>query len=174
VSVVKSERRRWFVLLTGLALTIAAIVFGPAPAEVVEVAAARPPAAPALVAPQAAAGEVAPIFAEEGIANPFEKRGWEEPPPAPAVVAEPIVVAPLAVAQEEPKGPPPLPFKYIGRFSDDAGGLVYLARGEQTLVARVGDTLEGNYKLTALETRRIEFENIESGTKQTLPVPEAE
>ncbi len=171
----KAQRGRWFILLTALALTIAAILFAPAPAEVVEVSSGRAAAVPAVSA-KAAPVEVVPVFVEEGDANPFEKRGWEEPPPAPPKIIEaaPIAVASLVVGQDEPKGPPPLPFKYVGRFSDDAGGLVYLARGEQTLLARLGDTLENSYRVTAVEARRIEFEHIESGTRQTLDVPEAE
>ena len=174
---VRPGKRRWFFLLTALAITVAAIVLGPAPAEVVEVAAERAqPGPPASPLQKASLDEGAPVFVDDGDANPFEKRGWEEPPPAAqaAAMIAPVEVAPLALEPEEPKGPPPLPYKYVGRFSDDAGGLVYLARGEQTLVARQGDTIENSYRVMAVEPRRIEFEHIASGAKQTLLVPEAE
>lgn len=171
----KSQRRRWAVLLTALALTVAAIFFSPAPAEVVEVSARRAPVPNAVPAVQTSATEIAPVFEEEASADPFEKRGWGEPPPPVAAEPVPVVVertvAPVVV---EPSGPPPLPFRYVGSFSDDSGAVVYLARGDVALVARVGETLDGTYKVAAIQARSVEFENISTGTKQSLPIPEAE
>jgi hypothetical protein len=119
--------------------------------------------------------EFSPVFEEEASADPFEKRGWAEPPPLPPPVAPPApverTVAPVVV---EPVGPPPLPYRYVGSFSDDGGAVIYLARGEVAVVARVGETLDGAYKVGALQARGIEFEHLSTGTKQTLPIPEAE
>jgi len=170
-----SSRRRWAVLLTALGLTLAAIFFSPAPAEVVEVSARRAPAPTATSAVQASTTDIAPVFEEEASADPFEKRGWDEPPPpvapapAPAIVER--TVAPVVV---EPSGPPPLPYRYVGSFSDDGGSVIYLARGEIAVVARVGEILDGTYKIAALQSRSVEFEHISTGTKQSLPIPDAE
>lgn len=170
-----SQRRRWAVLLTALALTLAAIYFGPAPAEVVEVTERRVPVTNAASAASVSIVDYAPVFEEEASADPFEKRGWGEPPPPPPPVAAPApverTVAPVVV---EPAGPPPLPFRYVGSFSDDGGSVIYLARGEVAVVARVGETLDGIYKITALQSRSVEFEHLSTGTKQSLPIPEAE
>lgn len=171
-----SQRRRWAVLLTALVLTLAAIYFGPAPAEMVEVSARRTPSATAAPAAHAQAPEFTPVFEEEAAADPFEKRGWAEPPPPePAPVAAPApverTVAPVVV---EPAGPAPLPYRYVGSFSDDGGTVIYLARGDVAVVARAGETLDGMYKVGALQARGIEFEHLSTGTKQTLPIPEAE
>ena len=171
-----SQRRRWAVLMTALVLTLAAIYFGPAPAEVVEVSDRRLPVPNAASAARVPAAEYAPVFEEEASTDPFEKRGWAEPPlPEPAPVAAPTpverTVAPVVV---EPPGPPPLPYRYVGSFSDDGGSVIYLARGDVAVVARVGETLDGTYKVGALQARGIEFEHLSTGTKQTLPIPEAE
>lgn len=170
-----SQRRRWAVLLTALALTLAAIYFSPAPAEVVEVSDRRAPAATVAAATHAPAAEIALVFEEEGAADPFEKRGWAEPPPPAPPEAPPApverTVAPVVV---EPAGPPPLPYRYVGSFSDDGGSVIYLARGEVAVVARVGETLDGTYKVAALQARSVEFEHLSTGTKQSLPIPEAE
>jgi len=170
-----SARRRWAVLLTALALTVAAIFFSPAPAEVVEVSARRVPVAAEHPAAEASSTDIAPVFEEEASADPFEKRGWAEPPPAPApvVVAAPVerTVAPVVA---EPPGPPPLPYRYVGSFSDEGGSVIYLARGDVALVARVGEILDGTYKIAAQHARSVEFEHISTGTKQSLPIPEAE
>jgi hypothetical protein len=173
--VTSSQRRRWGVLLTALALTLAAILFSPAPAEVVEVSDRRVPVPVGAPAAQPSITQMAATFEEEASADPFEKRGWAEPPPPAAPLAEPApverTVAPVVV---EPVGPPPLPFRYVGSFSDDAGAVIYLARGEVAVVARVGETLDGTYKVAALQARSVEFEHISTGTKQSLPIPEAE
>ncbi len=170
-----SQRRRWSVLLTALALTVAAIFFSPAPAEVVEVSERRAPIATPVAEAQASVAQIAPTFEEEASADPFEKRGWAEPPPVVAPVVEPApverTVAPIVV---EPAGPPPLPYRYVGSFSDDGGAVIYLARGDVAVVARVGETLDGTYKVAAVQARSVEFEHISTGTKQSLPIPEAE
>lgn len=170
-----SQRRRWAVLLTALALTVTAIFFSPAPAEVVEANTQRSHIPVNAPTQQPAVAAIAPTFEEEASADPFEKRGWAEPlpPPAPAAPPAPVerTVAPIVV---EPSGPPPLPYRYVGRFSDDGGAVVYLARGDVGLVARVGETLDGTYKVAALQARSVEFEHISTGAKQSLPIPEAE
>jgi hypothetical protein len=163
------------VLLTALALTVAAIFFSPAPAEVVEVSARRASVPTGTPAAQASAAEITPVFEVEASADPFEKRGWAEPPPpAPPVAAPAPVERTVAPVVVEPAGPPPLPYRYVGSFSDDAGAVIYLARGEVAVVARVGETLDGTYKVAALQARGVEFEHISTGTKQSLPIPEAE
>jgi hypothetical protein len=171
-----SQQRRWAVLLAALVTTLAATFFGSAPVEVVGVNARRTSAQPEAAAQRESAVEAAPVFEEQAATDPFEKRGWAEPPPSPPapVKAPPAVdraVLPVAV---DPPGPPPLPYRYVGSFSDDAGAVIYLARGEVAVVARVGETLDGNYKILALQARSVEFEHISTGTKQMLPIPGAE
>ncbi|KQZ32564.1 hypothetical protein [Duganella sp. Root1480D1] len=169
-----SQRRRWTVLLATLLLTLAAAFLGPAPAEVPELNTERVPARSGIPAPQHAATEIAPVFAEEGAADPFEKRGWAEPlAPAPLVAPAPVerIVAPVIA---EPAGPPSLPYRYVGKLSDESGSVIYLARGEVAFVARVGETLEGAYKVAALQARSVEFEYVPTGAKQSLPIPDAE
>ena len=174
----KAARKRWAVLLTALSLTVAAIFFSPAPAEVVEADVARKPAVSAAVPAQVvqpAPTDIAPVFAAEGAADPFEPRSWGEPAPEPvAPPPPPPPVERTVVPVVLEAGPAPLPYRYVGRFSDEAGGVVYLARGEVALVARVGETIDGTYKVAALQARSVEFENISTGTKQSLPIPEAE
>jgi len=170
----RSQRRRWTVLLATLLLTLAAAFLGPAPAEVPELNTERVPARSDTPTSRPTAPEIAPVFAEEGAADPFEKRGWAEPP-VPTPVAAPVpaerTVAPVVV---EPPGPPPLPYRYVGKLSDESGAVIYLARGEVAFVARVGEILEGDYKVSALQARSVEFEHISTGAKQSLPIPDAE
>lgn len=70
-----------------------------------------------------------------------------------------------------PPGPPSLPFKYVGKMNDSSDNVVYLALGEQTLLARSGDVLEENYKVLAITPVQIEFEHLPTGQKQALAFP---
>ncbi|MYM41180.1 hypothetical protein [Duganella qianjiadongensis] len=168
---VKSARRRWTVLISLFAATLALIAFAPdeegssaiRPRNRIRSEGASPVNAPAALAM---------VLTEEADGDPFVAHAWTAPPPPPPpeppkpaavqVAQETVVVAPVA---------PPLPFKYVGRFSDDSGGVIYLSIGEQTLLAHAGDTLSGGYKILTADASRIEFEHIPTQTKQTLMLP---
>lgn len=55
-------------------------------------------------------------------------------------------------------------------MSDDGNRVVYLKLGEQVLLARVGEVLEGSYKVVAVTAGQIEFESTGSGVRQSLPI----
>ncbi len=63
----------------------------------------------------------------------FAGLSWRPPPPP----APPVVMAP-----PPPPMAPPLPFKYVGRWSDEKGETVFLALGNRMLDARAGQQLE--------------------------------
>jgi len=46
-----------------------------------------------------------------------------------------------------------------------------LGRGEEVLLAHQNDVLEGSYKVVAVNDSMIEFESVQSGIRQTLPIP---
>ena len=164
----KAARIRWSVLLSVLGATVVAIFY---PLD--EAAAPLAPLARAH-ARKAAASVQAPVMVVRGVwepllADPFAPRRWEAPaPPAPAPVAPAPVVAAEPVA---PPGPPPLPFQFVGQMNDSAEQVVYLARGEQALLAHTGDVLEGTYKVLAITPLQIEFEHLPTGQKQALVFP---
>jgi hypothetical protein len=167
-----SSRVRWALLLAALAATLAAIAYDP------DMPTPRPARAPAAQLPQVLtpAGRMPAPFAEEADGDPFASHGWTEPTPVgpPAATAQP---ATAGASQEPPAAPvaPPLPFRYIGKFSDDAGqGVIYLARGERTLIVRPGDTVDGSYRILGADAEHIEFEHLETQTRQTLSIPRAE
>jgi hypothetical protein len=165
----RSARIRWSILLSALAATLVAIWYpvDQDGTQTVQPAAPRPPktAAVASVGTPAARGVWEPL-----LADPFAPRHWDAAP-APvtpvAVQAPPVVVeAPAA-----PVGPPALPFQFVGQMSDSADKVVYLSRGESALIARVGDVLEGSYKVLDITPLQIEFEHLPTGQKQALPFP---
>ncbi len=169
----KAARVRWAVLLSCLAVTVGAIFL---PDGAVTEQAVSPPApraakgAPPDVASFAEVVAAEPVDVPDG--DPFAPRGWQAPPP-PAPVAS-SAPAPVATLDLTPPGPPPLPFRFVGRMSDGAELLVYLARGEQAYAARPGEVLDGTYKVAAIGAAQIEFEHIPTGAKQSLAFPVSE
>ncbi len=147
-----------------LALTVAAIYY-PVEADdgVAAVSKKKTGAAPNTRAMPAAL-EAAASMPEVDM-DPFAPRGWQAPPPPPPQQA---VVATQPSAPPIPTGPPPLPFRFVGRMNDEGQQVVYLSRGDQALVARDGETLEGTYKVLGIEPRRIQFEYLPTGEKQEL------
>ncbi|MDN3577339.1 hypothetical protein QWZ03_11235 [Chitinimonas viridis] len=144
------------------------------PSSTVEVVAApvsSQPATPPLRTAVAPAGQHSQVAMPAMAANPFAPRNWQAPP-LPVVTPAPVVVAPAL--QVEPAGPPPLPFKFMGRLHDGGEQVVYLSQGEQTLIARVGETLGATYKVLGLDAQRIEFEYLPTGDKQQLALPASE
>jgi hypothetical protein len=102
--------------------------------------------------------------------NPFGPRAWVAPLPAPVEAARAVQAVELAQAAPEPP-PAPLPYRFLGRMQDGANQVLYLGRGDQVLLAHQGDVLEGSYKVVAVSDGMIEFESVQSGLKQSLPIP---
>lgn len=167
----KWARVRWALLLTALIATVAAIWM---PVSEKSVAASSAPALrrPALH-PAIPAEDEAGTRTDGGSLgadDPFAPRGWQPPPPpAPAPVArvEPLTVAPVDLTPQAPV----LPFRFVGSMNDSAEHVVYLAHGEQALVARTGEVIEGTYKVLGITQNQIEFEYIPTGVKQALTLP---
>lgn len=103
--------------------------------------------------------------------DPFAPRGWQAvaaPVAAPPVAIPPPVAAAPAPAPEPLA--PTLPYAFMGQFDDGGRRLVYLSRNDQTFVVAQGDTIEGAYKVLAMEPTRIEFEHIATGARQSLTI----
>lgn len=166
----KATQRRWIILLSALLLTVGAI-FYPLDNETIAVFVPRPSATTKKTIPAILSGPSLVSASSASEIDPFAPRGWQG---APLQVVEPPKVAAVVVQAApplEPPGPPPLPFKFVGRMSDNGDQLVYLGRGDQALIARIGETLEGTYKVLSIEAQRIEFEYLPSGEKQALSLP---
>ncbi len=91
-----------------------------------------------------------------------------EPPSLPVAVVQsaPVVVygPPL------PPPPPPLPFRALGRYVDGTVEAVFLQYQEKNLVARVGDTLAGQYMVEALEGNTLRLRYLPFDQVQTMDV----
>lgn len=88
-----------------------------------------------------------------------------EPPPAPAVTqVEPEYVAP------PPPMAPPLPFVYMGKSADQGRVTVFLTRNNKPYIARLGDVLDGQYRVDAINPPMLEFTYLPLAQKQMLHI----
>lgn len=90
----------------------------------------------------------------------FTGKSWLPPPPPPLLSPSAPPAAPVA---------PPLPFKFLGKFQEEAGRtLVYLQEGENLRTAGAGDVIEGKYRVESVEGNQVVFTYLPLNTKQTL------
>lgn len=168
----KHAKIRWAVLLSALAATVVA-TFYPVDEHFERPAPVTPrsglPPAVKLVAAPASKDQPRPAWIASDD-NPFGPRIWDAPPPA---VESARAVQPLELAQAAPapEAPPPLPYRFLGQMQDGGTRIIYLGRGEEVVLAHQNDVLEGSYKVVAVNDSMIEFESVQSGVRQTLPIP---
>ena len=105
----------------------------------------------------AQAAEAAPAE-KPAVRDLFSTRSWTPPPPPP-----PPAVVPPPVA-------PPLPFTFLGKKLEGETWEVYLARGEQTFVARVGQVLEGEWRIETIAPPTLSVIYVPLGLPQTLSI----
>lgn len=136
--------------------------------------------APAPIGKQASGAVQAPVVsvpvsaqvveelgAESDGSDPFEPRNWMPAPPEPVKeIALPPPIAPVTL----PEGPPQLPFQFMGRMKDGSDEVIYLGRGDQPVVARLGEVLESTYKVVSITASQIEFEHLPTKQRQILPM----
>lgn len=134
----------------------------------------RPPEVVATVAPSAAARVPAPepmdlrlpvrVRDEGALTDLFAGA-------APTPVDRPAI--PAAAVQQVPAVPsaPPLPFRFIGRMNKAGKDYVYLAKGEEVVVAESGKMLEASYRVESITRASVQLVYVPLGTVQSLAIP---
>jgi hypothetical protein len=159
----------------GAALSIVALVLV---ASVVTGRDAANPATVAVVEPlSASTGTVGATPAAEDIPIDRLRRAKREgevadlfaPPPPPVSLAAVKAAAPPP--PPPPPSAPPLPYRYLGRMVDGDALILFLARGNDALTVRVGETLEGEWRVDAAAETSIRFTYLPLNLSQQLPVP---
>jgi hypothetical protein len=165
----KSAQRRLFVLLIALGTTVGAILY---PVEEPNYLPSSRSVFGAKPTEESALPFVVSDLDERVDVDPFSPRGWAPSVPqsaAPAVSE--ATVAPGVVSPEVPAGPPPLPFQFVGRMNDAGNEVIYLRQGDQMILARSGDTLQGSYKVLSMSATQIELLHVATGEKQFMSIP---
>lgn len=102
---------------------------------------------------------------ETVITDVFAPKSWYRPPPPPPQSRLTIV---------QPAAPvlPVLPFRYLGQLGEVDGKVtIYLAKGEKVYIARVGEVLDEQYRLDAIQETQLTFTFLPMEKQQVLTVP---
>lgn len=111
---------------------------------------------------------------EHADVDPFAIKNWTsvisqiaatQIAPEPSTVS--VAAQPVAIPVQES-----LPFVYVGRFQDGPLDVAFITRGDRTLEIRSGEVVDGMYKIVTIESRYIEFEQISTGRRSRLSIPE--
>ena len=100
--------------------------------------------------------------AHDGAPNAlFGSQTWAPPPPPPIVVKPRPPLPPVS---------PPLPFTYLGKQIADGRWQVFLAHGEQTIIAVEQMIIDGTYRVDAIVPPQINFVYLPLQKMQTLSI----
>jgi hypothetical protein len=92
----------------------------------------------------------------------FASRTWYTPPPPPPPPPPAAVVAPTA---------PPLPFRFLGAYSDGGGPTVYfVTRDDRVYDVKPGDTIDQTYSVDAIRDGNLVFTYKPLNVQQLLPL----
>jgi hypothetical protein len=93
---------------------------------------------------------------EKIAADPFSSHSWLPPRPkfAPAVNAAPVA--------------PPLPYRFAGQLLLDSGMQVFLARGDEIIPVKQGDTVDGQYRVESVGATSMTLVHIATNTRQVM------
>lgn len=91
------------------------------------------------------------------------------PPPPPVVVARPVLVSTLP---PPPPLPPALPFRFLGRISDDAGVRVFLQHKDDLFYASAGQKISLDYQVVDISQHAITFLYLPLNIQQELRINE--
>jgi hypothetical protein len=89
----------------------------------------------------------------------FSTRNWNPPPP----LAPPEQPGPLPVA-------PTLPYTFLGKKLEGGTWEVFLAKGEQTFVARTNQVLENDWRVDRISPPSLTLTYLPLGLPQTLSI----
>jgi hypothetical protein len=169
-------KQRWIIYCVALALTLIAVRWagGQDPADARTAASGKAGEAPKPAREASAAGSAATDPSPElrldrlgtrtpaaPAGDPFQARSWA---PAPGPEAEQRRLPP-----PRPQAPP-LPFAYMGKMVDGNTIVVFLANEERNFIARVGETLDGTYRVERITDNELVVTYLPLKIKQTLPL----
>ncbi|PZQ02887.1 MAG: hypothetical protein DI587_02035 [Variovorax paradoxus] len=173
-----STRQRWMLYGVAALLTGAAMLAVQPQQEAGEAAATLPAARPARALPAGAASP-APAVPAGPLALPQRPYGGAGRSP----FGDPALAAAAAAAQAAAAAPPPpldstaaapattaaaLPFRFLGRWTEDGTSTVFLAQGQRQFTAVAGRHLTPDYLVEHIGARELRLLHVPTGTRQTL------
>jgi hypothetical protein len=168
-----AERRRWIVLAAALGLTLAAVDqvgrSGAPQREAVEPIARSGQALSEMHSQEAKRGTLPEIEIHKlglrahaaAVGDPFTARVQEQ-------AAEQGTRSQSRRAARAAPQPPPLPYAYLGKLIQGDETVVFLTRQDRNYIVRSGETLEGRYRVEAIEEERLVVNYLPLNMRQTL------
>jgi hypothetical protein len=108
-------------------------------------------------APEPAAGQ------DPGAQAPQRPAGGRRGTPIPRQPVEQLPVA--------PQPPPPIPLRVVGIAQTDKGAVVALSDGKTTFQGRVGEVVEGRWRIVSIGVESVVIEKVDGTGRQTLRGP---
>jgi hypothetical protein len=156
-------RMRRFLLFGGLAAIVGYLLLDQ-PAKSPGLAVAQGEPAEPRAATKAAPPERLELPERRGLARTrSELFGAPPPPPAPVKKAQPAPVAAAPVA-------PPVPYRFAGKVLKGSEQEVLVSKGDLVFPVKVGDTLDGMYRVESISAERIELLYLPLGTRDRIAV----
>lgn len=165
-----STRLRWFILLCSLTVTLVAIWYPVDDTSTAPLVQQKKLSAPAVNAPPKYVNSQFVEQIEGESEDPFAPRAWVPAPAVNQIVASNTAPMQTQVVADAAPGIPQLPYRFLGKLLDGEDLIVYLGRGDQTIIARLGEVLEGTYKVVGLNDKSMEFEHLPTNEKQILSI----
>lgn len=101
----------------------------------------------------------------EASRDAFAPRDWTPPPPPP----------PKALPPPPPPPPmaPPLPYRYLGKWREDGRLVVFLKSGNNSILVKGGEVLDGQWKVDEIAPRMMRFTYLPLAQTTTLNIGDA-
>lgn len=157
---------RKFLLFGGLASIVGYLLLDE-PAKSPGVAVAQSERAEARAAAKAVPPERLELPERRGFARTYGEL-FRAPPPAPAPEKKPQP-APVAAAPVAP----PVPYRFAGKVLKGPEQEVLVSKGDLVFPVKVGDTLDGMYRVESISAERIEILYLPLGTRERIAVSSA-
>lgn len=77
---------------------------------------------------------------------------------------------PVIAAPAPPPTAPPLPFTYIGKRLEDGVWQVFVSRGDQTLIMREQQTIDGTYRVDSVKPPQMVLMYLPMNEPQTMSI----
>lgn len=99
-----------------------------------------------------------PAFSPKSGADPFAVQSFRPPPPPP-----PRIVPPPPMA-------PPLPFGFVGMWTENGQEIIFLSQRDMVLSATKGQTLAGGWRLDEVQAGMLLFTYMPMNQQKTLRI----
>lgn len=126
----------------------------------------RRPVVPSAGKPAERGGLLVPVYqrlqaGSAVVSEAFEQHSWYVPPPEPKQEnLQPVV--------------PPLPFVFVGKMKEGSVFTVFLERTGRTYSVKLGDIIDGLYRVDSIQPPDMTFTYMPMNASQTLAIGEAE